>query len=134
MLRPPIDEPLEIPAAAQEACDAVCQAVEDWNEQPEMLAYLQAYDFKADWFTAWRYVKKNSRCGQLIVKACEALVAASGVFIAAGQHGGKSGYIYPPEQIIEYDGKFPVPGVLRWPCGHDMNGTAIYDCWQGEQR
>lgn len=128
MLRPPIDEPREIPEEAAAICFEVCRAVEEWNEQPEMLPYLKAYEFGRDWYTALYYTPKNSRCGQLIWKACEALVQASGVFIAAGQHGGKSGYIYTEAQIIEYDGKFVVDGVLRWPCGHDINGTPRYEC------
>ncbi len=127
--------PAELDPETQAIVDEVCDALEWFHpDVPDSVAYVRALKFGQRWFIAFRNAG-DAGCRQQIYAACDAIVRADDdVFISASPDG-KTGPLYPREQIAEHQGRLvyerqddgTMVRLLQWPTAFYANGEPCFE-------
>lgn len=127
--------PAELDAETQAIVDAVCESLEWFHpDVPDTVQYVRGLQFGQKWLIAYRNTG-DAECRQKIFAACDAIVRADDdVFISASPDG-KTGPLYPREQIAEHQGRLvyerqadgTLVRLLQWPVAFYANGEPCFE-------
>lgn len=127
--------PVELDAETQEIVDTVCDALEWFHPGvPDCVAYVQGLQLGQKWLTAFRNTG-DAQCRQKIVDACDAIVRADDDVFVSASPDGKTGPLYPREQIAEHQGRLvyerqpdgSMVRLLQWPVAFYASGEPAYE-------